>query len=47
MDRTETLPVWLQDAGYRTVRIGKYLNGHGEEDPQGGAARLERVVRRC
>ena len=24
---TNTLPVWLQRAGYATVHIGKYLNG--------------------
>ena len=25
----ETLPVWLQRAGYRTTHIGKFLNGYG------------------
>ncbi len=29
----ETLPVWLQRAGYRTIHIGKYLNEYGERDP--------------
>jgi arylsulfatase A-like enzyme len=29
-DDTSTLPVWLQAAGYRTIHIGKYLNGYGE-----------------
>jgi arylsulfatase A-like enzyme len=24
-----TLPVWLRRAGYRTIHIGKYLNGYG------------------
>jgi len=24
-----TLPVWLEDAGYRTGYVGKYLNGYG------------------
>jgi N-acetylglucosamine-6-sulfatase len=24
----DTLPSWLQDAGYRTGFVGKYLNGH-------------------
>lgn len=29
-----TLPVWLQKAGYITAHIGKYLNGYGKEtDP--------------
>jgi N-acetylglucosamine-6-sulfatase len=26
----EALPVWLQRGGYRTIHIGKYLNGYGE-----------------
>jgi N-acetylglucosamine-6-sulfatase len=25
-----TLPVWLQQAGYRTIHVGKYLNGYGQ-----------------
>lgn len=29
-DEAHTLPVWLQDAGYRTYFVGKYLNGYGE-----------------
>jgi N-acetylglucosamine-6-sulfatase len=28
LDHTNTLPVWLQRAGYHTVHIGKYLNGY-------------------
>ncbi len=28
-----TLPVWLQRAGYRTSHIGKYLNGYGVLKP--------------
>jgi arylsulfatase A-like enzyme len=27
----ETLPVWLQRAGYSTIHIGKYLNGYGAD----------------
>ena len=33
LDGSETLPVWLGRAGYRTIHIGKYLNEYGEEDP--------------
>jgi N-acetylglucosamine-6-sulfatase len=28
LDHTNTLPVWLQRAGYHTAHIGKYLNGY-------------------
>jgi N-acetylglucosamine-6-sulfatase len=28
---TNTLPVWLQAAGYHTIHVGKYLNGYGEQ----------------
>lgn len=28
----DTLPVWLQEAGYDTMFVGKYLNGYGEDD---------------
>jgi N-acetylglucosamine-6-sulfatase len=31
LDHTNTLPVWLQRAGYRTVHLGKYLNGYGRD----------------
>ena len=29
----ETLPVWLQRAGYNTAFLGKYLNGYQGQDP--------------
>lgn len=29
----QTLPVWLNGAGYKTVHIGKYLNGYGNRNP--------------
>ncbi|MGH3359008.1 MAG: sulfatase family protein [Nocardioidaceae bacterium] len=31
-----TLPVWLQKAGYRTIHLGKYINGYGRQDTKGG-----------
>jgi N-acetylglucosamine-6-sulfatase len=33
-NQRETLPVWLQRAGYHTALIGKYLNEYGERDPR-------------
>ena len=30
---SNTLPKWLQNAGYRTSLIGKFLNQYGEDDP--------------
>jgi N-acetylglucosamine-6-sulfatase len=33
LDSSNTLPVWLQGAGYYTAHIGKYLNGY-EAQPQ-------------
>jgi N-acetylglucosamine-6-sulfatase len=32
-DRWNSLPVWLQKAGYATAHIGKYLNGYGSQLP--------------
>ncbi len=34
LDSSNTLPVWLRDAGYATAHIGKYLNRYGERDPR-------------
>jgi N-acetylglucosamine-6-sulfatase len=33
--RGNTLPAWLQKAGYRTALIGKWLNGYGARDAHG------------
>ena len=32
-DQDNALPVWLQDAGYNTAFVGKYLNEYGAGDP--------------
>lgn len=33
----ETLPIWLQEAGYETAHIGKWLHGYGDYDPEDSA----------
>ena len=33
LDSTNTLAVWLKDAGYYTAHLGKYLNGYGTRNP--------------
>jgi N-acetylglucosamine-6-sulfatase len=30
LDHSDTLPVWMQAAGYRTAYVGKYMNGYNE-----------------
>jgi N-acetylglucosamine-6-sulfatase len=32
-DHTNSLPLWLQAAGYRTMHVGRYLNGYGVLNP--------------
>ncbi|MDW5596944.1 sulfatase [Conexibacter stalactiti] len=32
-DAANALPVWLQDAGYDTIHLGKYVNGYGTDVP--------------
>jgi arylsulfatase A-like enzyme len=34
LDESSTLPVWLQEAGYHTALMGKYLNGYEFEPPE-------------
>ncbi len=44
---THNIATWLQGAGYRTIHIGKFLNGYGDEPYDNGsdrAARLERLA---
>jgi N-acetylglucosamine-6-sulfatase len=33
LDHSNTLPVWLQQAGYYTAHLGKYLNNYGVDSP--------------
>jgi arylsulfatase A-like enzyme len=33
LDKTNWLPLWLQAAGYRTMHVGKFLNGYGRLSP--------------
>ena len=33
LDSSNTLPVWLERAGYQTVMVGKYLNSYGFFNP--------------
>jgi N-acetylglucosamine-6-sulfatase len=33
---THNLAVWLQDDGYRTIHVGKFLNGYGDEPYDNG-----------
>ena len=37
LDDTSTLATWLQDAGYATVFLGKYLNGYGHRPAPDGS----------
>jgi N-acetylglucosamine-6-sulfatase len=32
LDHANTLPVWLREAGYRTMHVGRYLNGYEYAD---------------
>jgi arylsulfatase A-like enzyme len=34
-DRRNILPAWIDDAGYRTAALGKWLNGYGARDGHG------------
>jgi N-acetylglucosamine-6-sulfatase len=33
LDKSNWLPLWLQAAGYRTMHVGKFLNGYGRDSP--------------
>ena len=33
LDKSNWLPLWLQAAGYRTMHVGKFLNGYGVVSP--------------
>ncbi len=32
LDHANTLPVWLQQAGYQTIHLGRWLNGYGTDN---------------
>ncbi|HEV2844511.1 MAG TPA: sulfatase [Thermoanaerobaculia bacterium] len=34
LDSSNTVAVWLQEAGYYTAHVGKYLNGYGTASPE-------------
>jgi arylsulfatase A-like enzyme len=34
LDHSNTLPLWLQEAGYYTAHVGKYLNNYGVGSPE-------------
>ncbi|MGA7434169.1 MAG: sulfatase-like hydrolase/transferase, partial [Solirubrobacterales bacterium] len=40
----ENLPVWLDRAGYRTIHVGKYMNGYGANPPNEIPAGWDRFV---
>ncbi|MDQ4042072.1 MAG: sulfatase, partial [Actinomycetota bacterium] len=33
LDHANTLPIWLHQAGYKTIHVGRYLNGYGTQNP--------------
>jgi arylsulfatase A-like enzyme len=33
LDTSSWLPLWLKDAGYTTIHLGKFLNGYGTQNP--------------
>lgn len=37
LDEGNALPVWLDDAGYNTAFLGKYINGYAEGGPKPGS----------
>lgn len=43
-DDSETLPVWLQNGGYNTTFMGKYLNGYGRMPLRDGSPSSLRYI---
>ena len=44
-DPGNTLPVWLQNAGYRTGLFGKFMNHYEDVSGRGSARRIRSLVR--
>ena len=45
LDDSSTIATWLDDAGYRTTYLGKYLNGYGQQPaPDGSSSRSTQYV---
>lgn len=43
LDDRRTLPAWLREVGYRTLFLGKYLNGYGVQQLRDGSPSLRYV----
>jgi arylsulfatase A-like enzyme len=43
LDDTDTLPVWLENAGYNPLFLGKYLNGYGGQPLADGSSSVQYV----
>ena len=49
LNHSQTLPVWLKLAGYRTLQVGRWLNNYGVDNaqPRRDTGGVGRVVRAC
>jgi arylsulfatase A-like enzyme len=44
-DKANVLPVWLQRAGYRTMHVGKFMNGYKSADVPPGWSQWRTVIK--